>query len=81
MAHGRRGSLQHGQSGDLTPAIQAQQIKRIRVASPGGQDSSPLGEGVHQLSLTIAEDQSMTFSSDELWKTVSPQPYKRPVSL
>ena len=40
--------------GNLTPAIQAQRVKRrITVASPG-QDSSPLDEGVQQLSLNAA---------------------------
>ena len=42
--------------GNMTPAIQAQRVKRrIRVASPGGQDSFPLDEGVQSLSLNTAE--------------------------
>ena len=58
--------------GDMTPAIQAQRVKRrIRVASQG-QDSSPLNEGVQQLSLNAAEGQNKTFSRDELWKTFGP---------
>ena len=42
------------------------------MISPG-QDSSPLDEGVQQLSLNAGEGQKKTFSRDELWKTFGPQ--------
>ena len=59
--------------GDLTPAIQAQRVKRrVRVVSPD-QDSSPIDEGVHQLSLNAVEGKMKTFSRGELWGTFGPQ--------
>ena len=64
MAHGGRGLIYHG----MTSAIQAQRVRRrVRVASPGGQDSSPLDEGVQSFSLNAAKGLSLSFSSDELW--------------
>ena len=58
--------------GDLTPAIQAQRVeRRIRVASPGSQDSSPLDEGVQSLILNAEMSSG---------RPLVLKPYKRPVS-
>ena len=70
MAHGGRGLIYHG----MTSAIQAQRVRRrVRVASPGGQDVSTLDEVVQSLNLNAAEGSIETFRRDELWKTFVPQ--------
>ena len=59
--------------GNLTPAIQAQRVRRrVRVASPGGQDVSTLDEVVQSLNLNAADGSVETFCRDELWKTFDP---------